>query len=79
MKEKTEQNTPFVTKIAESPWVKGPVLGAGVMALLTPLLKWTNHVYKGEKMPRGNYFPVLGRMLYRQSLGMPPPLLLKPC
>lgn len=56
MKEKTEQKTPFWAKIAESPWVQGPVLGAGVMALVTPFLKWTNHVYKGEKMPRGNYF-----------------------
>ncbi|MFJ1268558.1 MC/SLC25 family protein [Legionella lytica] len=56
MKEKTEQTPPLWTKFAESPWIKGPVLGAGVMALLTPLLKWTNHVYKGEKMPRGNYF-----------------------
>ncbi|MDR3502411.1 MAG: MC/SLC25 family protein [Legionella sp.] len=56
MKEKTEQTTSFLAKIAESPWVKGPVLGAGVMALVTPFLKWTNHAYKGEKMPRGNYF-----------------------
>ncbi len=55
MKEKTEK-TSFLAKIADSPWVKGPILGAGVMALVTPFLKWTNHVYKGEKMPRGNYF-----------------------
>lgn len=30
------------------------------MALVTPCLKWTNHVYKGEKMPRGNYFSGAG-------------------
>ncbi|USQ13642.1 hypothetical protein J2N86_13330 [Legionella lytica] len=60
MKEKTEQITPFLAKIVESPWIKGPVLGAGVMALVTPFLKWTNHVYKSEKMPRGNYFSGAG-------------------
>lgn len=41
---------------AESPWVKGPILGASVMALVTPLLKWTNHVYDGKTMPRKNFF-----------------------
>jgi len=56
MLEKTEKTTPFFVKVAEFPLVQGPVLGAGVLALVTPLLKWTNHAYKGEKMPRGNYF-----------------------
>lgn len=60
MKNKTEQTTPLLVKAAESPWVQGPVLGAGVMALVTPFLKWTNHAYKGEKMPRGNYFSGAG-------------------
>ncbi|MBA2651663.1 MAG: hypothetical protein H0U73_05295 [Tatlockia sp.] len=54
MKNKTEQTTPLLVKIAEL--VQGPLLGAGVMTLVTPFLKWTNHVYKGEKMPRGSIF-----------------------
>lgn len=60
MKEKTEQTTSLLVKVAETPWVQGPVLGAGVMALVTPFLKWTNHAYKGEKMPRGSYFSGAG-------------------
>ncbi len=60
MKNTTEQTTPSWVKAAESPWVQGPVLGAGVMALATPFLKWTNHAYKGEKMPRGHYFSGAG-------------------
>ena len=60
MKNTTEQTTPLWVKAAESPWVQGPVLGAGVMALVTPFLKWTNHAYKGEKMPRGNYLSGAG-------------------
>ena len=60
MNNKTEQKTPLLVKTAESPWVQGPVLGASVMALVTPLLKWTNHAYKNEKMPRGNYFSGAG-------------------
>lgn len=60
MTNKTEQTTPLLVKAAELPWIQGPVLGAGVMGLVTPLLKWTNHVYKGEKMPRGNYFSGAG-------------------
>lgn len=60
MKNKTEQTTPLLVKVAESPCVQGPVLGAGVMALATPSLKWTNHAYEGKKMPRGNYFSGAG-------------------
>lgn len=60
MKDKTEQTIPFLVKTAETPWIQGPVLGATVMALVTPFLKWTNHVYKGEKMPRGAYFSGAG-------------------
>ncbi len=60
MQNKTERTPPFLVKVAEFSWVQGPVLGASVMALITPLLKWTNHVYKGEKMPRGNYFSGAG-------------------
>ncbi len=60
MKNKTEQPTPLLVKAAESPWVQGPVLGAAVIALATPFLKWTNHAYKGEKMPRGNVFSGAG-------------------
>ncbi len=60
MKNQTEQTTPLIVKAAESPWIQGPILGASVMALVTPFLKWTNHVYKGEKMPRGNYFSGAG-------------------
>ena len=60
MKNQTEKTTPLWVKTAESPWVQGPVLGAGVSALVTPFLKWTNHAYKGEKMPRGNYFSGAG-------------------
>lgn len=47
---------PLLVKAAKSPWVQGPVLGGGVMALVTSFLKWTNYAYKGEKMTRGNYF-----------------------
>jgi hypothetical protein len=60
MKNKTEQATPLLVQAAEAPCVQGPFLGAGVMALVTPFLKWTNHRYKGEKMPRGNYFSGAG-------------------
>ena len=60
MQNKPEQTTPFILKAAESPWIKGPVLGAGVSALVTPFLKWTNHAYNGEKMPRGQYFSGAG-------------------
>jgi hypothetical protein len=60
MQNKTTKNTPLLVKIAESPLVQGPVLGAGVIAVVTPFLKWTNHAYKGEKMPRGNYFSGAG-------------------
>lgn len=60
MNNKPEKTTPLFVKAAESPWIQGPVLGAGVIALITPCLKWTNHAYKGEKMPRGNYFSGAG-------------------
>ena len=38
MKNKAEQKTPLLTKVAESPWVQGPFLGAGANILVTPLL-----------------------------------------
>lgn len=60
MKDKTKQTMPFFVKVAELSWVQGPVLGAGVMALVTPFLKWTNHAYKGKTMPRGFYFSGAG-------------------
>ncbi|KTC65313.1 Mitochondrial carrier protein (plasmid) [Legionella adelaidensis] len=52
--EQSKQITPFWVRAAE--WVKGPLLGGSVIMLVTPLLKWTNYVYKGERMPRGHYF-----------------------
>lgn len=60
MKHQNDPTTPFLVKTAESPWVQGSVLGAGVITLVTPLLKWTNHVYKGQTMSRGNYFSGAG-------------------
>lgn len=60
MKNNTEQTMPLLVKLAATPWIQGPVLGAGVMALVTPFLKWTNHKYQGERMPRGSYFSGAG-------------------
>lgn len=65
MKNKTEKTTPLWLQIAEFPWIQGPVLGAAVSTIVTPLLKWTNHTYHREKIPRGNYFS--GASVYASS------------
>ncbi|MFT4058691.1 MAG: MC/SLC25 family protein [Legionella sp.] len=65
MNNKAEQTTPFLAKVAETPWVQGPVLGAGLMASLTPLIKWTNHSLNGEKMSFRN--PMSGARSYAAS------------
>lgn len=69
MKNQTEQTTPLWVKAAESPWVQGPFLGGTVIAIVTPFLKWTNHQYKAEKMPRGNYFSGAGAYALSAILG----------
>lgn len=65
MQEKNEKKPSFWAKLALSPFVQGPVLGASVMTLVTPLLKWTNHVYKGERMSFAN--PMSGAVAYATS------------
>ena len=65
MKETNKQKQPMWAQIALSPFIQGPSLGATVMAMVTPLLKWTNHVYKGERMPLAN--PMSGAAAYAAS------------
>jgi len=65
MKNKTEDTSPLWTKIADSPVIKGPVLGASVLTIVTPLLKWTNHRLHNEKMPLRH--PMSGAMAYATS------------
>ena len=50
MNQKNEPNRPFSAELMLHPLVQGPVIGSTVMALVTPLLKWTNHVYNSEPM-----------------------------
>lgn len=51
MKSKEEKNLNRDWKqVAAYPFVKGPVLGAGVMMLATPGLNWTNHVLNNKPM-----------------------------
>ncbi|CEG56442.1 MC/SLC25 family protein [Legionella fallonii] len=51
MKEKTEQPKLYAwQQIAQLPFVQGPLLGASVMAAVTPLLNWTNHVMNDKPM-----------------------------
>ena len=65
MKEQNKQKHPLWAQIALSPLVQGPFLGAAVMVMATPFLKWTNHVYKGERMPLAN--PMSGAGAYAAS------------
>lgn len=46
--DKAEQ--PFWKRYIQFPFVQGPLLGAGVMTMVTPGLNWTNHVLHGKKM-----------------------------
>ena len=39
-----------IKEAAQKPYIKGPLLGAGVMTAVTPLLNWTNHVTNDKKM-----------------------------
>ena len=51
MKEKNEKTSVNSWQtIAQKPYVQGPVLGAGVMVAVTPLLNWTNHVMNDKPM-----------------------------
>lgn len=51
MKAKEEKSIPpSWKKIAAYPFIQGPILGAGIMALATPGLNWTNHVLNNQKM-----------------------------
>jgi hypothetical protein len=43
MKHHTEQTPDLWIKVAQSPWMQGPLLGSSVMAMVTPLLNWTNN------------------------------------
>lgn len=52
MQEKKETyQFPQWQHIAAYPFVKGPILGAGVMAMMTPLLNYTNHFLDNKSMP----------------------------
>ena len=54
MKHHTEQTPDLWIKVAQSPWMQGPLLGSSVMAMATPLLNWTNNslsnTINGSKM-----------------------------
>jgi|GEM_PF-4490940 len=66
MKNNTEQHSSHAwANVAQSPWMQGPVLGASVMALVTPLQKWTNCSLKGDKMSFRN--PMSGALAYSAS------------
>lgn len=41
---------PFWKSFLQLPFIQGPLLGAGVMTVVTPGLNWTNHVLNGKKM-----------------------------
>ena len=41
---------PTWKKYLQFPFIQGPLLGAGVMTLVTPGLNWTNHVLNGKTM-----------------------------
>ncbi|RUR17268.1 hypothetical protein ELY21_11145 [Legionella sp. km535] len=41
---------PIWKRYLQLPFVQGPLLGAGVMTLVTPGLNWTNHVLNGKTM-----------------------------
>ncbi|MBL7479832.1 MC/SLC25 family protein [Legionella bononiensis] len=41
---------PTWKKYLQYPFIQGPLLGAGVMTLVTPGLNWTNHVLNGKTM-----------------------------
>jgi hypothetical protein len=55
MQEKKETyQFPQWQHIAAYPFVKGPVLGASVMTMVTPMLNYTNHYLDGKSMPWRN-------------------------
>lgn len=65
MDNNTDNMPPFWTNVAQYPWVQGPLLGASSSIAVTPLLKWTNHALKGEKMSFRS--PMSGAMAYAIS------------
>ncbi|MCL9684437.1 solute carrier family 25 protein [Legionella maioricensis] len=51
MKDKTDKSEfYFWQQVAQLPFVQGPLLGASVMTMVTPLLNWTNHVMNDKPM-----------------------------
>ena len=69
MKNRFEQTPTSLTQIAQSPWIQGPFLGASVMAMVTPLLNWTNYsLTKSANGSKASFkTPMLGVTAYAAS------------
>lgn len=66
MQSKNDQlERPMWKNFLHYPFVQGPMLGAGVMAMVTPGLNWTNHVLHGKKMELR--FAMSGSFAYASS------------
>lgn len=68
MQEKQDKSTvAYWLQKAQMPLIQGPLIGASVMALVTPGLNWTNHVMNGQRMRWNLRYAMAGALEYSSS------------